>query len=119
VDIFAPEGTPIVANMSGTIEIANHAPIGGNRIWIRGDDGRGYYYAHLAGFAEGIEAGMHVGAGQTIGYVGSTGDAQGKSPHLHFAISRDNCKPGDSDDPAAAGWLDPGSFLGIAPASAR
>ena len=113
VDIFAPEGTPVVAPTSGVVEIASMSPIGGNRVWIRGDDGRGYYFAHLSGYAEGLQPGDHVDRGQTIGYVGTTGDAEGTPPHLHFAISRDNRKPGDSDDPAAAGWLDPGPFLGI------
>lgn len=119
VDIFAAEGTPVFANAAGTIEFASEAPIGGNRVWIRGDDGRGYYYAHLSGYAPDITPGMHVGAGHVIGFVGRTGDAADTPPHLHFAVSRDNRKPGDSNDPAAAGWLDPGPFVGIAPAGAR
>ena len=116
IDIFAPEGTPIVAPTAGTVEIADAAPIGGNRVWIRGDDGRGYYFAHLSAFAEGLEPGQHVEPGRVIGFVGHTGDAEGTPDHLHFAISVDNRKPGDSWDPAGAGWLDPGPFLGIAPA---
>ena len=118
IDIFADEGTPIVAATSGWIEFADSAPVGGNRVWIRGDDGRGYYYAHLAAFAEGIHGGMYVDTGEIIGFVGHTGDAEGTPDHLHFAISRDNRKPGDSMDPAAAGWLDPGPFLGIGAAPA-
>jgi len=118
VDIFAAEGTPIVAATGGVVEFADSAPIGGNRVWIRGDDGRGYYYAHLSAFAEGLTGGMHVDTGEIIGFVGHTGDAIDTPDHLHFAISRDNRKPGDSMDPAAAGWLDPGPFLGIGVAPA-
>ncbi len=118
IDIFAPEGTPIVAPTAGTVEIANAAPIGGNRVWIRGDDGRGYYFAHLSAFADGLTPGLHIGAGDVIGFVGHTGDAVDTPDHLHFAISADNRKPGDTPDPAAAGWLDPGPFLGIGPAAA-
>lgn len=118
VDIFAEEGTPIVAATGGFVEIANGAPIGGNRVWIRGDDGRGYYYAHLSAFVEGLTPGMHVDTGEVIGFVGHTGDAINTPDHLHFAISRNNRKPGDSMDPAAAGWYDPGPFLGIGPAPA-
>lgn len=114
VDIFAPTGTPVLAPVSGEIEIANAAGIGGNRVWLRGDDGRGYYLAHLDGFADGITPGVRVGAGEVVGYVGSTGDAAGKPAHLHFAISRSaDLKPGDTQDPAAAGWLDPAPFLGL------
>lgn len=116
VDIFAPTGTPVVAPVGGEIELASQSAVGGNRIWLRGSDGRGYYLAHLDGFADGIVPGAQVAPGQVIGFVGSTGDAAGKPPHLHFAVSRDaDLKPGDSMDPAAAGWLDPGVFLGMDP----
>jgi murein DD-endopeptidase MepM/ murein hydrolase activator NlpD len=54
--------------------------IGGNRVWLNGK----WYYAHLDSFAKGLRAGMHVKAGQIIGYVGNTGDAAGTPPHLHF-----------------------------------
>jgi len=120
VDIFAPRGTDVRAPIGGEVELAGTGAIGGNYVWLRGDDGRGYYMAHLDAFADGIGPGQRVEIGETLGFVGTTGDAEGTPPHLHFAISRDaDLKPGDSDDPAAAGWLDPGPFLGIEPSSAH
>lgn len=47
-----------------------------------------YYYAHLDHYAEGLKEGAQVKRGDTIGYVGSTGDAAPTSPHLHFAITK-------------------------------
>jgi murein DD-endopeptidase MepM/ murein hydrolase activator NlpD len=46
-----------------------------------------YYYAHLDHYAEGIGEGMEVARGTVIGYVGSTGDADPNTPHLHLGIS--------------------------------
>ena len=47
-----------------------------------------YYYAHLDGYAPGLAQGDTVERGQTIGYVGSTGNASPDAPHLPFAIFR-------------------------------
>ena len=79
-DLFAPKGTPVVAVADGTITKMGPSKIGGNRIWLNGT----YYYAHLDRFAKGLKAGAVVKAGQVIGYVGTTGDAKGTPPHLHF-----------------------------------
>jgi murein DD-endopeptidase MepM/ murein hydrolase activator NlpD len=45
-----------------------------------------YYYAHLDHYAEGLAEGQNIRRGQTIGYVGTTGNAPANTPHLHFAI---------------------------------
>ncbi len=86
-DIMAPRGTPVVACVGGTILRTNpsDAGLGGITIWLRGKNGSSYYYAHLDGIASGIHSGASVGAGQTIGWVGCTGNANG-CYHLHFEI---------------------------------
>jgi len=79
-DIFALRGTPCVACVSGTVK-ATYSSGGGKTIYLYGDDGNTYCYMHLSGYAV---TGGRVEAGQTIGYVGNTGNARGCSPHLHF-----------------------------------
>ncbi|MEW6189765.1 MAG: peptidoglycan DD-metalloendopeptidase family protein [Actinomycetota bacterium] len=79
-DIFALRGIPCVACVSGTVK-ATYSSGGGKTIYLYGDDGNTYCYMHLSGYAV---TGGHVEAGQTIGYVGNTGNARGASPHLHF-----------------------------------
>lgn len=82
-DIFAPEGTPVVATEDGVVTKMGPSKVGGNRIWLNGR----WYYAHLSRFAPGMRVGKRVRAGQVIGYVGTTGDAKGTPPHLHFGYS--------------------------------
>ena len=78
-DIFAPYGAPVVATVSGTVQHSSGGN-GGKMVWLRGDDGNVYFYAHLSGFG----AGGRVAAGEVIGYNGSSGNARGGSPHVHF-----------------------------------
>lgn len=84
-DILAPRGTPVVAMVAGTVEKIGSVNLGGNRVGIRGTDGRYYYYAHLDTYAAGLKQGDQVQAGQQLGTVGDTGNAKG-TPHLHFGI---------------------------------
>ncbi len=87
-DIFAKEGTPIVAVLAGTIQYSTHG-IGGNNAHVTDALGDYFYYAHMVRFAAGLKSGDHVARGQVIGYVGETGDAAGTSPHCHFEIHPD------------------------------
>lgn len=85
-DIFAPMGTPLVATESGVLDRVGTAGLGGMRLWLDGDSGNSYYYAHLIAFAPGMTDGIRVNAGDVVGFVGDTGNAKGTSPHLHFEV---------------------------------
>lgn len=86
VDIFAARGTPVLAAAAGVIVNRDSNAVGGLSLYHRGMDGRTiYYYAHLNGVRAGLKVGDLVRAGDTLGYVGSTGNVSG-SPHLHFAV---------------------------------
>jgi murein DD-endopeptidase MepM/ murein hydrolase activator NlpD len=80
-DILAPRGTPVVANVNGTVNRHNSG-LGGLSYYLRGDDGNTYYGAHLQSYA----ADGRVAIGTVIGYVGTTGNASGGPPHLHFEL---------------------------------
>jgi peptidoglycan LD-endopeptidase LytH len=86
-DILAAQGTPVVACVSGTISRTNRTDsgLGGITVWLVGNNGYRYYYAHLDGIASGINSGVSVSAGDLLGWVGSTGNA-GTCNHLHFAM---------------------------------
>jgi murein DD-endopeptidase MepM/ murein hydrolase activator NlpD len=89
LDIMAPRGTPVVAAESGTIVKLFASKPGGTTIYQFDPSGTYcYYYAHLDRYAPGLVQGTGVERGQTIGYVGSTGNASPEAPHLHFAIFR-------------------------------
>ena len=89
LDIMASRGTPVVAADSGTIVKLFQSKPGGTTIYQFDPSGTYcYYYAHLDRYAEGLAQGNAVERGQTIGYVGSTGNASPDAPHLHFAIFR-------------------------------
>jgi hypothetical protein len=83
VDMFAAEGTPVVAVADGTVEHYHNA-LGGLSYRLTADDGTYYYGTHLSAY-ENVGAG-HVAAGTVIGYVGRTGNAATTPPHLHWEI---------------------------------
>ena len=85
-DIFAPLGTPLLAVADGTLHTIGFTPIGGYRLWLRDDAGNEFYYAHLSAYSPLAVEGRRVKAGDVIGFVGDSGDAEGGSPHLHFEI---------------------------------
>lgn len=87
IDIMEPRGTPVHAVIDGTIRKLFLSKAGGNTIYEFDNDSRyAYYYAHLDHYAANLYEGMHVAAGDVIGYVGSTGDASPDAPHLHFTV---------------------------------
>lgn len=83
IDIAAPTGTPIAAAAAGEVTDTGYEPGGaGNFVKIKHDGSRLTKYHHLSAFA--VSRGASVAAGQTIGYVGNTGNSSG--PHLHFEV---------------------------------
>lgn len=96
-DIFADRGTSVFAVDDGTVRKAED-PKGGIVAYLAAEDGFKYYYAHLTEFIGGTP--RKVNAGELIGTVGTTGNAQGKAPHVHFQVS----EPG-------TGTVDPFPYL--------
>jgi murein DD-endopeptidase MepM/ murein hydrolase activator NlpD len=87
IDILEPRGTPVHAVVSGTVRKLFLSKPGGNTIYQFDETGvYCYYYAHLDAYAEGLREGMRIERGAVIGFVGSTGNADPRTPHLHFAI---------------------------------
>ena len=81
------EGHPILSPVDGVItDISYDSGLGGNIIWIEGAGGFKYYLAHQRDFFGEAFEGMEVRAGSTVGYMGTTGNARGTDPHLHFGI---------------------------------
>jgi murein DD-endopeptidase MepM/ murein hydrolase activator NlpD len=83
VDMFADEGTPVIAVAPGRVEHYNNS-LGGLSYRLYADDGTFYYGTHLSAY--GNEGAGHVDAGTVIGYVGRTGNAATTPPHLHWEI---------------------------------
>jgi murein DD-endopeptidase MepM/ murein hydrolase activator NlpD len=89
VDIVAPRGTPVLSTDSGRILKLYESQAGGLMIYVADSSERFiYYYAHLDRYHTGIAEGRPIARGDTIGYVGTTGNAPPDYPHLHFAILR-------------------------------
>jgi murein DD-endopeptidase MepM/ murein hydrolase activator NlpD len=93
IDIFAPRGTPLVATERGVVSRIGNGRLGGLKLWLRGESGADWYYAHLDGFAPGLHNGQVVEAGQLLGYVGNTGNAVGTPPHLHMQVHPNGGRP--------------------------
>ena len=88
-DLFARHGTPLIAIEAGTITRATNTDqgLGGISLWLTGDSGATYYYAHNTSNA--VAVGDRVEAGQLIAYLGNTGNAATTPPHVHFQLHPD------------------------------
>ncbi|UCC24612.1 MAG: peptidoglycan DD-metalloendopeptidase family protein [Gemmatimonadales bacterium] len=85
VDIFARRGTPVLASVEGVVRRANVTTLGGKVVWLRDEKrNRSLYYAHLD--SQAVVRGQRVQVGDTLGFVGNTGNAITTPPHLHFGI---------------------------------
>ncbi len=87
IDIMAAAGTPVLAVADGHVEKLFDSKPGGITLYQFDPSGsHAYYYAHLQGYAAGIVEGKALRRGETIGYVGATGNASPDAPHLHFGV---------------------------------
>lgn len=87
IDILAPRGTAVVAVDNGRIAKLFTSKPGGLTVYHFDEAGKlAYYYAHLDRYADGLREGMDVKRGDLIGYVGTSGNADPGTPHLHFAV---------------------------------
>jgi murein DD-endopeptidase MepM/ murein hydrolase activator NlpD len=84
VDIFAPFGTPVYSATAGVVLRTGKNRLGGNVVFVLAAGGRSYYYAHLSAHAPGLQTGDVVSTGTVLGCVGTSGNARGTPPHLHF-----------------------------------
>ena len=80
--MFSDRGTPVRAPMAGRLEFKTGS-IGGYQFNLHGDDGIEYLGSHMAGFAG---SSRRVAAGEIVGYVGTSGNAAGTRPHIHFGM---------------------------------
>ncbi|NNC76235.1 MAG: M23 family metallopeptidase [Acidimicrobiia bacterium] len=121
-DVFSPKGTPVLAAADGFVEKLGNGPRSGFYVKLRHADGFDTWYMHLdndtpgtddakggseRAYAEGIEEGDFVEAGQIIGYVGDSGNAEYTTPHTHFELHRDGraINPHDYLEGAMTRWL--------------
>ncbi|MEN8376573.1 MAG: M23 family metallopeptidase [Gemmatimonadota bacterium] len=99
VDIFASRGTPALAAATGRVTRVRNTPRGGKTVWLRDEQRElAIYYAHLD--SQVVSTGQWVEPGDTLGFVGNTGNARTTPPHLHFGVYRRGEGPTDPDQ-----WL--------------
>lgn len=101
IDIFAKQGTDVLASHNGLVVSTGTNKYGGNYVLVLGTKWRLSYYAHLSEIT--TKKFSYVKQGVVIGKVGSTGNAKGKAPHLHFSIVAIIPKLGNADS-SIQGW---------------
>jgi murein DD-endopeptidase MepM/ murein hydrolase activator NlpD len=103
IDIMAPRKALALAAEPGRVKFQITSAAAGCMLYLNGDSGTTYVYIHLnndlgmtndnrgrcapgIAFAPGLKSGTRVAAGEPVGFVGDSGDADGISPHLHFEM---------------------------------
>ena len=103
IDIMATKRSLALAAEAGKVEFWTHSASAGCMLYLHGASGTDYYYIHLnndltpkndnrgkcvagTAYAKGLKDGAKVQAGQPVGYVGDSGDANGIHAHLHFEL---------------------------------
>lgn len=85
-DVFSYWNAPVYAFTDGVIQRVSNSRLGGIGLYLRGDDGHVYYYAHINGLAQSAWVGKRVEAGEHVAYNGDTGNARGGPPHVHYQV---------------------------------
>lgn len=89
IDIMAPRGAAVLAVQDGRILRLSSNAKGGITVYATDlEDQFVYYYAHLDRYHKGMYNGKPLMRGDTIGYVGTTGNSPPNLPHLHFQVMR-------------------------------
>lgn len=89
IDIMAPRGTPVLSVQDGRILRLSTSAKGGITVFaVDATERFVFYYAHLDGYHPGLHDGRQIARGDTLGYVGTTGNAPPSVPHLHFQLMR-------------------------------
>lgn len=87
LDIMAPKGTPVLSADDGRVIGLKRNALGGITVWATDPERKVvYYYAHLDRWRDGLADGQWLRRGEVVGYVGTTGNADARAPHLHFQL---------------------------------
>lgn len=113
IDIFAPEGRPVLSPVNGIVVFRGQLALGGNVVAVLGARWRIHYLAHLQ--SSDVALFDAVARGEEIARVGTSGNAAGKPPHLHYAVVSAVPLPWQATR-QSQGWrrmfyLDPGQVL--------
>tara|TARA_R110002167_G_scaffold91083_25_gene245063 strand:- start:3730 stop:4326 length:597 start_codon:yes stop_codon:yes gene_type:complete len=114
IDIFAIKGTDVISASDGIVIYTYEGGKGGKSVMVLGPKWRFHYYAHLDAIKTFIFKPLKQG--MVLGTVGDTGNAKGKPPHLHYAITSPFPYPDRYDGNAVQGWkkmfhLNPDNWL--------
>ena len=91
VDMFAAYGAPLYAVADGVIYRVYNNPLGGLAINLIDEAGNMYYYAHMS--SASVRTGQKIRTGEVIGAVGTSGNAAGTPPHVHWQFHPGNGAP--------------------------